>query len=144
MAESITTFFEIGQAVGGKRTPRTEAESVEKDHGRLEIRRCWAFAQLDCLAEAYQRADLRMFGVIETQRTLNGKTSRELRLYIGSIAPEATLLAHAVRAHWDMEKKATACSAVWWSWLGRRACRRLLRQGRARSHARSPRQDADR
>ncbi len=37
-----------------------------------------------------------MFGVIEAERTINGKTSFERRLYIGSIAPEASVLANAV------------------------------------------------
>jgi hypothetical protein len=35
LAESITTFFEIGQVEGWKNTPHTYVESVEKDHGRL-------------------------------------------------------------------------------------------------------------
>ncbi|MDP2882637.1 MAG: ISAs1 family transposase, partial [Azonexus sp.] len=60
LAESITTFFEIGQAEHWKNTPHTYVESVEKDHGRLEVRRCWALTQLDCLAEPQQWADLKM------------------------------------------------------------------------------------
>ncbi len=44
-----------------------------------------------------------MFGVIEVERTLEGKTSLERRFYLGSIAAEAETLAHAVRAHWSIE-----------------------------------------
>lgn len=105
LAESITTFFEIGQTEGWKNTPHTYTESVEKNHGRLEVRRCWAFNQLDCLAEPGQWPDLKMFGVIEAERTINGKTSSERRLYIGSIAPDASALANAVRAHWGIENR---------------------------------------
>ena len=100
LAESMTTFFEIGQAAAWKNTPHTDTESVEKDHGRLELRRCWAFAQLECLAAPEQWPDLKMFGVIEAERTLNGKTSHERRLYIGSIVPDASLLTNVARAHW--------------------------------------------
>ena len=50
LAESITTFFEVGQTKEWKNTPHTYAKSVEKDHSRLEVRRCWAFTQLKCLA----------------------------------------------------------------------------------------------
>jgi predicted transposase YbfD/YdcC len=50
LAESIATFFDIGQTEGWKNTPYRDVESVEKDHGRLEVRRCWAFGPLDCLA----------------------------------------------------------------------------------------------
>lgn len=97
LAESITTFFAIGQAEKWKNTPHTYTESLEKDHGRLEVRRCWAFNQLECLATPQQWADLKMFGVIEAERTINGKTSHERRLYIGSIAPEASTLANVMR-----------------------------------------------
>ncbi len=90
LAESITTFFEMGQAEQWRNTPHTYAESVEKDHGRLEVRRCWAFTQLECLAAPEKWVDLSLFGVIESERTSNGKTSHERRLHIGSIAPEAS------------------------------------------------------
>ncbi|MDP2792527.1 MAG: ISAs1 family transposase [Sulfurisoma sp.] len=83
-----------------------------KDHGRLEVRRCWAFDQLDCLSEPRQWADLKMFGVIEAERTINGKTSRERRLYIGSIAPDASTLSQVVRAHWGIENKVHWCLDV--------------------------------
>lgn len=112
LAESITSFFDIGQAEAWKNTPHTYTESVEKDHGRLELRRCWAFSQLDCLAAPGQWADLNMFGVIEAERTINGKTSHERRLYIGSIAPDASTLANVVRAHWGIENRVHWCLDV--------------------------------
>lgn len=112
LAESITTFFEIGQSEGWKAAKHTYVESVEKDHGRLEVRRCWAFDQLDCLANPQQWPGLRMFGVIEAERTLNGTTSCERRLYIGSIAADAATLANAVRSHWGIENRVHWCLDV--------------------------------
>lgn len=113
LAESIATFFEIGTAENWKDTPHTYTESVEKDHGRLEVRRCWAFDQLNCLSEPRQWTDLKMFGVIETERTINNEaTSFERRLYIGSIEPDAAVLAGAVRAHWGIENRVHWCLDV--------------------------------
>lgn len=112
LAEPITTFFETGQAEAWKNAPHTFTESVEKDHGRLEVRRCWAFTQCECLATPQQWTDLKMFGVIEAERTINGKTSHERRLYIGSIAPEASTLANVVRAHWGIENRVHWCLDV--------------------------------
>lgn len=112
LADAISTFFEIGQIEGWKHTPHTYAESVEKDHGRLEARRCWAFGQLDCLSDPEQWPGLKMFGVIEAERTINGVTSRERRLYIGSIAPDAESLAAIVRAHWGIENRVHWCLDV--------------------------------
>lgn len=112
LAESITTFFEIGVAENWKDTPHTYTESVEKNHGRLEVRRCWAFDQLGCLSEPGQWADLKMFGVIETERTIKRVTGFERRLYIGSIAPDASSLADVVRAHWGIENRVHWCLDV--------------------------------
>ena len=112
LAESIVTFFEFGQAEGWKHCPHSFDESVEKDHGRHELRRCWAFEHLQCLSSPEQWPDLRMFGVIETERTINGKTSIERRLYIGSIPANAATLANAVRAHWGIENRLHWCLDV--------------------------------
>lgn len=103
LAESIQTFFDIGQAASWQGVAHSYTESVEKDHGRIELRRCWAFSQLECLSNPQQWPDLKRFGVIEVERTLEGKTSLERRFYLGSIAAEAETLAHAVRAHWSIE-----------------------------------------
>ncbi len=48
LAVSLSDFFVIFQAAPGK-TPHSFDEVVEKDHGRLEVRRCYAFNQIDCL-----------------------------------------------------------------------------------------------
>ena len=53
-----------------------------------------------------------MFGVIEAERTINGKTSCERRFYIGSIAPDAERLAKTVRAHWSIENRLHWCLDV--------------------------------
>ena len=76
------------------------------------FRRCWAFTQLECLSCPEQWPDLKMFGVIVSERTVNGQTSREQRLYIGSIAPDAKLLMRAVRAHWEIENSLHWCLDV--------------------------------
>ena len=112
LAESIRTFFEIGQADNWKNVPHSYTESVEKDHGRIEVRRCWAFDHLDCLSDPQQWPGLTMFGVIEAERTINGKTSCERRFYIGSIAPDAETLANTVRAHWSIENRLHWCLDV--------------------------------
>lgn len=112
LAKSIATFFEMGQAQGWKNTPHSYFESIEKNHGRQEVRRCWAFDQLECLSHPGQWPDLKMFGVIEAERTLNGKTSLERRFYIASIAPDARQLATAVRAHWGIENQLHWCLDV--------------------------------
>ncbi|SER95981.1 Predicted transposase YbfD/YdcC associated with H repeats [Azotobacter beijerinckii] len=58
LAEAIGDFFACYQASPDK-TPHTVFETVEKDHGRLEIRRCHAFDALQCLPRPEQWQDLK-------------------------------------------------------------------------------------
>ena len=85
------------------RTPHAMPETVEKDHGRIETRRCYAFDQLACLHKPEQWPDLKSFAVIESQREIKGKTTLEHRYYLSSLAPDANRLLRAIRAHWSIE-----------------------------------------
>lgn len=111
LAASVRDFFVQFQAAPGH-TPHAVTETVEKDHGRLETRRCYAFAQLDCLAKPEQWPDLKSFAVIESERCINGKTSLERRFYISSLPADAQRLARAVRAHWAVENSLHWCMDV--------------------------------
>jgi predicted transposase YbfD/YdcC len=113
LAESIQDFFTIGQQAQWHNTEHDYFETVEKDHGRIETRRYWAFHHLACLSRPEQWPDLRMFGIVESERSIvGGKTTVERRAYIGSIAADAQLFAHAVRSHWAVENQLHWCLDV--------------------------------
>jgi predicted transposase YbfD/YdcC len=97
-------FFALFKAAPEK-TPHGMAETVEKDHGRVETRRCHVFDPLACLHKAEPWPDLKSFVVIESERCINGKTSLERRFYLSSLSPDATRLAHAIRSHWSIENR---------------------------------------
>ena len=111
LADSLRDFFALFKTAP-QRTPHTTAETVEKDHGRHEIRRCFAFDQLDCLARPEQWVDLKSFAVIESERCVAGKTSVEHRFYISSLPPDAERLSQAIRAHWSVENRLHWCMDV--------------------------------
>ncbi|AVZ78769.1 ISAs1 family transposase [Zoogloeaceae bacteirum Par-f-2] len=111
LADSIRDFFALFQAAPEK-TPHTVAETVEKDHGRLETRRCYAFDQLACLHRAEHWPGLKSFAVIESERLVKGKLTKELRCYISSLPADAARLAHAVRQHWKVENCLHWCMDV--------------------------------
>lgn len=106
LAETISDFFTQFRPASPAMTPHSFHEQIEKDHGRIEHRRCFAFDQLDCLHNPEQWPDLKAFVVIDSERTLKGKTSREQRYYITSLPPDAQRLAHAIRSHWAVENAA--------------------------------------
>lgn len=88
-------------------TPHSFAETVEKDRGRLEVRRCYVFDQLQCLDRPQQWKGLRCFCVLESERTIGDKTTREQRQYISSLAPDAQRIIHTVRSHWSIENRSS-------------------------------------
>lgn len=78
-------------------------ETVEKGHGRLEQRRYWSTENLNWFADKAKWSGLRSIGCVESERTIQGKTSIERRYYLSSLKANAQELARAVRAHWSIE-----------------------------------------
>lgn len=111
LADSVQDFFAAFQLAPGK-TPHQLDEVVEKDHGRLEVRRCYAFDQIDCLHAPERWPDIQSFAVIASERTIKGKTTLEHRLYISSLPADAARLNHAVRQHWRVENSLHWCMDV--------------------------------
>jgi len=111
LADSVQDFFVAFQSAPDK-TPHQFAEVVEKDHGRLEVRRCYAFDQVNCLHAPERWPDIKSFAVIASERTIRGKTTLEHRLYISSLPADAVRLNHAVRQHWRVENSLHWCMDV--------------------------------
>jgi hypothetical protein len=66
LAESIQDFWRTFRAHPVAYTPHKFTQSVEKDHGRIETRRCTVFDQLECLDKPQQWKGLRCFIVLES------------------------------------------------------------------------------
>jgi len=98
--EAIAGFLETAQAHDFANVQHSYYESTDTGHGRVEVRRCWAFDQLHCLPQPERWAGLRSFAVVENERHQAGKVTRERRCFIASVAPQAGQIARAVRAHW--------------------------------------------
>jgi predicted transposase YbfD/YdcC len=105
LAESIEDFWTSFRAHPAAHTPHSFCESVEKGHGRIETRRCYVFDQLDCLYKPQQWQGLRSFVVLESERLIGDKTTREQRVYISSMAADAQKISHAIRSHWTVENR---------------------------------------
>jgi predicted transposase YbfD/YdcC len=105
LAESIEDFWRSFRAHPAIHTPHSFAKTVDKGHGRLETRRCYAFNQLECLDKPQQWKGLRCFAVLESERRIGDKTTCERRLYISSLAPDAQRISHAIRSHWAVENR---------------------------------------
>ena len=111
LADSVQDFFVAFQAAPDK-TPHRFEEIVEKDHGRFEVRRCYAFDQVDCLHAPERWPDLKSFAVIASERTIKGKTTLEYRFYISSLPADAVRINRAVRQHRRVENSLHWCMDV--------------------------------
>ena len=89
-----------------------EVTATKPNHGRLEVRRCWAYDAVDRLYKHEQWKDIRSFAIIERERTQDGRTSIERAYYISSLPADAARLARAVRSHWEVENRLHWCLDV--------------------------------
>lgn len=93
----LDTAFESGQV--------ERLETLDKDHGRLEIRRYALSAQREWLEARAPWAGLQALGLVESQREdNNGKVSVERRYSLCS-KPDLEHFAQSVRAHWSIENQ---------------------------------------
>jgi predicted transposase YbfD/YdcC len=79
-------------------------ETVEKDHGRIEIRRYALSHQIDWLEAKPDWAGLQAVGRVESTRIIGEKTTTECRYFLSSLA-ERDRFAATVRQHWGIENQ---------------------------------------
>ncbi len=104
-----TAFAEIkgflDDAVERKDSQLQAKETVDKGHGRLEIRRYWQTEDLGWFADRSQWEGLRSVGLVESVREKNGRSSVERRYYLSSLKLDVEKFARAVRGHWSIENQ---------------------------------------
>lgn len=122
--EEVKTFLEdaLSQRQAprppGAKLPRAAAglatfETVEKDHGRMEIRRYCQSDDLSWFADLPQWEGLRSVGMVEAIRQVNGQQTCERRYFLSSLPLDAETFARAVRGHWAVENKLHWTLDVW-------------------------------
>jgi predicted transposase YbfD/YdcC len=80
--------------------------AVEKDHGRIEIRRHCTISEpefIDYLDPDGAWAEFQSIGMVEAERRIGDETTCETRYYISSLSGNAQELGKAVRTHWGIE-----------------------------------------
>ena len=100
----VSTFLDTAVVEGFGRYPYDSHETIDGDHGRIEVRRVWSTSAIDWFADREQWPGLRRFGLVEAQRTVGEHTSVERRYYLSSLpGDDASQLGAAVRSHWGIE-----------------------------------------
>lgn len=81
-------------------------EELDKDHGRLETRRCWVTSDLSLFLEKDKWPSLRTLVRIDRTRCFpDGRETSETALFLSSFPADAPTIANAVRRHRGVENK---------------------------------------
>jgi predicted transposase YbfD/YdcC len=102
----VQEWFAWAQQTDFKNMTHSFHQTVNKNHGRIEIRRCWAIA--DPLAFENIRhhdgwAGLQSIVMLQRERRTAGRTQSETAYYISSLKADAKLLLDSIRTHWTIE-----------------------------------------
>jgi predicted transposase YbfD/YdcC len=82
----------------------------EKDHGRIEERRCWVTPDIAWLEEKEAWANLQSVIMVEAEREVIGQEkTTEKRYFISSLGANAEQSLKAVRGHWAVENELHWC-----------------------------------
>ena len=100
---SVISHFDQVNEKEGKEPTIDFAETLETSHGRKEERRCWVSYAVEKIENSEQWKKLTSVVMIESERTLHGKTSLEHRYYLSSSSKDAEYLLRATRQHWGIE-----------------------------------------
>lgn len=102
-ANQGTLFADVQLFVDDPKTPLARAESVDGDHGRIEVRQAALSPDIVWLQESHGWPGLKAIGKVTACRETPAKTSIETRYFLMSqiLTPERFLA--IVRAHWGIE-----------------------------------------
>jgi predicted transposase YbfD/YdcC len=103
LAAAIEGFFDAAEQAGHQGVPHTQARWTEKDHGRIETRRCVVTDDLGCLGDGHGWAGAKTLVMVESTRETDGVAGTERRYYISSRLADAEHMGTVVRGHWGVE-----------------------------------------
>lgn len=107
--KDVRLLFEDAKKDGFKDLPHDSFTTVDGDHGRIETRRCTTVADVDWFEEKGKWAKLSSFGMIESEREVDGHITVETRYFISSLPSDAKRFAEVARAHWAVENSLHWC-----------------------------------
>jgi predicted transposase YbfD/YdcC len=103
LAEDVKLIFEEPDKMAKLNIACDYAKTIDKDHGRIEIRECYTTSDIDWLSGKEEWKALQSIIMIRSSRTLANETSVENRFYISSLKADAHTLARVIREHWRIE-----------------------------------------
>ncbi len=107
--KEVQLLFEDAKKDGFKDLSHDSFATVDGDHGRIETRRYTTVADVDWFEEKGKWAKLSSFGMIESEREVDGNVTKETRYFISSLPSDAKRFAEVARGHWAVENSLHWC-----------------------------------
>ena len=101
--EEVKDLFDGAFELGFGSIDYDTFETVEKGHGRIERRQCWAISDLSYIRNHSEWKSLKSVAMVRAERHIGESVSVESRYYISSLKCEARQLLSAIRGHWGIE-----------------------------------------
>jgi predicted transposase YbfD/YdcC len=103
---AVETFFAEAHREGWRGVASEHLETIDADHGRLEVRRYWTSADPELLRYLNPTdtwPGLGCVGMVERERQTAAGTTRQTSYYLSSLDGTVATFARAVRGHWGIE-----------------------------------------
>jgi predicted transposase YbfD/YdcC len=103
--EEVKYFFDEAQRRQFHDVPHDYHATVEKAHGRIEMRRCWLVTEvaMEWLERQNQWPGMASIAALEAERRIGRKVTKETRYFISTLQSSAKQLMEAARTHWKIE-----------------------------------------
>ncbi len=104
--EDMQYIFEVDKQYDFKDAPYQYAKTVNKNHGRIEIRQCWAISDPEYLSSIREKdrwPGLKSLVRIESERKIGETTESQVSYFITSLENDAKKILNAKRSHWGVE-----------------------------------------
>lgn len=101
-------MFAVDQAQNFKYASLEYKKTVNKGHGRIDVRECWSTSNpeyLNLIRGLENWIGLQSIVMVACTRIIDGKESKFVRYYISSLPSNAERILQAVRKHWSIENK---------------------------------------
>jgi predicted transposase YbfD/YdcC len=111
--DDVEQLFDWANQTQFKDIPHEYYQTLEKGHGRLEIRRHWLLESVEHLIDAHRWQGLKRVGMLESERHVTGQpVTIERRYYLLSLDGDVNRFARAARSHWGIENQLHWCLDV--------------------------------
>ena len=106
--QDISWLFEYDQQYKFEQGAYDHARTVNKGHGRIEVRECWSISDpeyLHSLSSFSKWKKLQSIAMVVSTRITDEKNTTKTRYYISSLTNNAEHLLQVARRHWSIENE---------------------------------------